>query len=98
MDAARATGQVAAAAQAVEVGDSWKGGVMSQASEILNSMRLGREVTGLSALNNFGCMRLSARILDLKEAGYPVVDRWIDLPSGKRVKAYRMDTGQMALV
>ena len=68
---------------------------MSQARDILRAMRRGEELTQLDATNRFGCTRLAARIYDLKRDGYPVLDRTITLPSGKRVKAYRIDNGQV---
>ena len=80
---------------------------MSQSRDILNAMKKGEEVIRLpsfayphlvSSLSEFGCINLPGRIGELRGQGYAVLDRWIDLPSGKRVKAYRMDTGQMALV
>ena len=71
---------------------------MSQGREILNAMRQGNEITALDALRDFGCFRLAARIYDLKQDGYQIIDRQVTLQSGKVVTGYRMDTGQMVLV
>ncbi len=45
---------------------------MSQNSEILNALQHGDKLTPLDALTRFGCMRLSARIYDLREKGHDV--------------------------
>lgn len=53
-----------------------------------------KRMTALEALNRFGCMRLSARILDLREQGYPITDEMMKDPnSGKRYKAYWLAEG-----
>ena len=53
----------------------------------------GHSITGLEALRMFGVGHLPRRILDLKEAGYPIADRWIRVLKGNgdyaRVKEYR---------
>jgi hypothetical protein len=40
------------------------------ANKILNHMRAGNTITALDALTKFGCMRLSARIHQLKGQGH----------------------------
>ena len=49
----------------------------------------------LNAYTRFNCTRLGARIYDIKnmneEYKNKVVDRWVVLPSGKRVKEYRLE-------
>jgi hypothetical protein len=60
-------------------------------------MQNGAEITRLgtpdtmSAYHNFDCINLPGRIYDIKALGYEVKDRPVDLPSGKRVKAYRIE-------
>ena len=44
----------------------------SQNDLILEALKSGRRLTALDALNEFACMRLSARVHDLRLAGYPV--------------------------
>jgi lysozyme family protein len=44
----------------------------SQEDRILRHLERGRGLTALQALEKFGCMRLSARILDLRRAGYNI--------------------------
>ena len=60
----------------------------SQASKILDHMLRGKPITGIEALELFGCFRLPARIADIKKSGFPVQSKFIVVPSGKRVKAY----------
>ena len=46
--------------------------MISQTNRILNYMLGGGSLTGLEALNLFGCMRLSARIYNIRRMGYRV--------------------------
>ena len=45
--------------------------------------------TGLDALKHCGCMRLAARVLDMRQAGLVVIDKWVEV-NGKRVKSYKI--------
>ena len=62
----------------------------TQTQAILRHMRAGYEITALEALKLFNCMRLAARINDLKDMGIDIADRWITRDDGKRFKAYRV--------
>ncbi|OOF77876.1 helix-turn-helix domain-containing protein [Rodentibacter caecimuris] len=62
----------------------------SQNARILAFMQNGGKITALSALDDFQCMRLSARIKDLRDRGYAIEDKFITVNSGKRVKQYFM--------
>lgn len=62
-----------------------------QADQILAALERGESLTALDALNRFGCMRMSGRIYELKEAGVPVQDETIKLASGKHVKRYYLE-------
>jgi hypothetical protein len=53
-------------------------------------MRSGYEITSLEALKLFNCMRLAARIADIKDMGIDIADRWITRDDGVRFKAYRV--------
>jgi len=64
---------------------------ISQEKQILKYLQSGRSLTPLQALSKFDSLRLSARILRLRKAGNDIKDKWIDLPGGKRVKAYYID-------
>lgn len=48
----------------------------SQTRQIQAYMEAGHRVTGLEALTLCGCMRLPARVADLRRAGVPVLDEW----------------------
>lgn len=48
----------------------------AQTRQILRFMEEGNAITGRLAFISFGCMRLPARIADLKAAGIPVIDEW----------------------
>ncbi len=63
---------------------------LSQTKLIKEHFKQGKRLTALSALNDFGCFRLSARIPELKREGFPVESIWITLDNGKRIKEYYM--------
>lgn len=46
---------------------------MTQTQKILRYLNECGSITPLDALREFGCMRLGARIWDLKRAGYPIM-------------------------
>lgn len=48
------------------------GNEMNQTEQILEHLKAGNSITPLEALNLFGCFRLSARIKDLRDAGYEI--------------------------
>lgn len=60
----------------------------SQNKEILAWLKAGNTITALQALRKFGCLRLSARIFNLKDQGHEIDGRMITLDNGKRVKEY----------
>jgi hypothetical protein len=62
----------------------------TQTQAILRHMRSGYEITALEALKLFSCMRLAARINDIKDQGIDITDRWITRDDGVRFKAYRL--------
>lgn len=47
----------------------------SQKQLILDYLLEGNEITPIDALNKFGCLRLGARIADLKKDGYDIKKR-----------------------
>lgn len=63
---------------------------MNQATQILAHLRTGKHLTALEALNRFGCLRLAARIDELKDRGHRIDARMVRLANGKRVASYRM--------
>ena len=46
---------------------------MKQADLILDYLQSGRTITPMEAQQMFSCMRLGARIYDLKQRGYPII-------------------------
>ena len=46
---------------------------MTQCEMILHYMETEGAITPLDAMREFGCMRLGARIADLKERGYHII-------------------------
>ena len=47
-------------------------------------------VTPVLALNGAGCFSLSQRCGEFIREGLPIVKQWVELPNGKKVKAYRL--------
>ncbi len=62
---------------------------MTQKNAILEYLRAGNTLTPLEALNKFGCFRLGARIWDLKQEGWNIESKLIEL-NGKHVSGYRI--------
>lgn len=63
----------------------------SQNKMILAALRNGDRLTHLIAERRFRCLRLGARIYDLKQQGHDIKRRMVTVPSGKRVAEYYMD-------
>ena len=63
---------------------------VSQANAILDYMSKGNTITGIEALNLFGCFRLPARIADLKKVGHQIKSEMIKLTNGKRAAQYTL--------
>jgi hypothetical protein len=64
--------------------------VQSQNRLLLRHLQMGGTITGIEALNLYGCFRLPSRIWDLKQAGHNIVGKFIKTPTGKRVMQYRL--------
>lgn len=66
----------------------------TQNKMVLEALLNGERLTQLDAYFRFNCTRLGARIYDIRnmsdEYKDKVVDRWVVLPNGKRVKEYRL--------
>ena len=64
---------------------------LSQKVQILEFMRAGNSITPLEALYRFGCMRLGARIYDLKQEGHVIRTQLVkDENSGARYACYAL--------
>lgn len=48
---------------------------MTQTDAIRQHLEAGKTLTPIEALNRYGCLRLAARIADLKREGFPVRSR-----------------------
>ncbi len=60
---------------------------MSQNSEILAFLKTGQSITRIQAYNLLGCLRLAARINDLRNIGHEINTKIIEL-NGKRFAQY----------
>lgn len=70
---------------------------MTQKTAILEHMRKGQPITPLEALSLYGCLRLGARIWDLKNDGWEIESAIVE-QNGKHFAAYRLvQTGQQSL-
>ena len=61
---------------------------MSQSLKILDHLKRGQSITQIQALRLYGCMRLAARIIELREV-YPI-DTKIVYSKGKRFARYSL--------
>ena len=57
--------------------------------QIRSYLNKGKTITSLDALYMFKCFRLAARISELKQEGYPVTKRMVQMTSGKYIAEYR---------
>ena len=46
---------------------------LTQNQKILEYLKSGKKLTPITALNKFGCFRLSARIYNLKQEGHNII-------------------------
>ena len=69
----------------------------SQEQQILSALQAGRKLTPIDALNDFDCMRLGARIRDLREKGFDIRTEDFVTRSGKHVALYSIRERQKEL-
>lgn len=63
----------------------------SQNAKIAEYLKQGNSITPLDALNLFGCLRLGARIADIKDRyGLHIISERVTTSTGKRVASYRI--------
>lgn len=62
----------------------------TQCEMILKALKAGEKLTHLDAEKRFQCLRLGARIYDLKKHGFDIERQMITVKSGKRVAQYSM--------
>ena len=61
----------------------------SQANQILKCLESGASLTAIDALKRFGCLRLAARIEDLRSEGHPIITTMVS-KNDSRVASYSM--------
>jgi hypothetical protein len=61
----------------------------SQANQILQCLESGASLTAIDALKRFGCLRLAARIEDLRSEGHPILTTMVT-KNDSRVARYSM--------
>ena len=50
---------------------------VTQTARILHALQHGDRLTPIDALRRFGCLRLAARVYDLKAAGHDIQERLV---------------------
>lgn len=63
---------------------------MTQTEAIRQHLLKHNAITPLEALQQYGCMRLAARIKDLRREGLSVVSTMVEADNGKRYCRYVM--------
>ena len=71
---------------------------MTQTDLVLEFLRDVGPLTQPVALEELGCLRLGARIWDLKQRGVSISTELVELPSGQRVAEYRLVGGSSTLL
>lgn len=66
---------------------------MSQSQAILHHLREGRVCSALDSLRLFSCLRLAARIGELREQGWPIQTRRVLTRTHKRIAVYWLPPG-----
>jgi len=61
----------------------------TQTQRILRHLKRGNAITQMSAYTQYRCMRLAARIEELRTAGYNIIARTLHR-NGKRYACYRL--------
>lgn len=62
---------------------------MNATARIRSWLRSGKALTPIEALNRFGCMRLAARVHELRTEGLPIITERVQR-NGATVTRYRM--------
>lgn len=65
--------------------------MQSQCDAILAELKLGRRITPLQALTRFHCLRLAARIGELRDRGWRIKTGERRLEGGKVIAEYYLD-------
>jgi hypothetical protein len=62
----------------------------SQNAKLLNHLQRGGFITALGALRNYQCLRLAARIHELRKMGFPIRKEMVSNDTGKKFAKYRL--------
>lgn len=65
--------------------------MQSQNQQIREYLEAGHTLTAIEALSLFNCLRLSARIDNLKNDGLPIAKQTIKTSNGKHVAQYSLN-------
>jgi hypothetical protein len=63
---------------------------MSTTDKIAALLEKGKSITALQCLDQFGTMRLAARIKDLRDLGMNITTTHVQLDNGKRIAKYKL--------
>jgi len=63
---------------------------MTQTEVLLSYMRHYGSVTPLEAALDLGCMRLAARVHELRRSGHNIKTEWYKTSTGKQVASYKL--------
>ncbi len=63
----------------------------SQTEAIREALERGEKLTPLDALNRFGCLRLGARVWDLRDSGMNIVSTMVTVGNNKKVAQYSLN-------
>ena len=69
----------------------------SQTDQIREALMRGEELTPIEALRRFGCLRLAARVSDLRRDGLQIESATVEA-NGKRFALYRLESPQRSLL
>ena len=62
----------------------------SQADRIIRYLARGKSLTAFSALRLFGALRLSGRVLELRERGWTIQSKPLKLRDGRIIAVYSL--------
>ncbi len=62
----------------------------SQGERILAHLKAGKTISAKVAAQKYGCYRLGARIMELRECSYKIAGEWLGRPNQRKVFTYWM--------
>ena len=65
--------------------------IEAQNHKILQHLKTGKSISPLEAINLCGCMRLAARVFDLRDEGWPIHCEKRPVGFNRRVGFYTLD-------